>query len=92
MFKQFVLSEYLGEYCSHVAINRAIHSKVDMDGESMHMRLLHAYLSSNYGKETADRIIDLEREQIRLLCLGIGSKMADFREKVNNLINQQNNN
>lgn len=92
MFKQFILSEFLGEYCSHVAINRAINSKVDTDGEAMHTRLLYAYLSSNYGKETADRIINLEREQIRLLCMGVSSQMADFREKVNNLVNQQNNN
>lgn len=60
-----------------------------MDGESMHTELLRAYLSDKYDERTAEQIINLEREQIRMLSKGISSRMSEFREKVNKLVNQQ---
>ena len=89
MSKQFIISDYLGRYCGHAAINRSIQAKVDMDGESMHTELLRAYLSDKYDERTAEQIINLEREQIRMLSKGISSRMSEFREKVNKLVNQQ---
>ena len=88
MSKQFIISNYLERYCGHATINRSIQAKVDMDGESMHVELLRAYLSNKYGDEVAEQIIDLEREQICMLSKGISSGLSVFRDKVNNLVNQ----
>lgn len=60
-----------------------------MDGESMHIELLRAYLSDKYDERTAEQIINLEREQICMLSKGINSGLSEFREKVNKLVNQQ---
>lgn len=89
MSKQFIISDYLGRYCVHAAINHSIQAKVDMDGESMHIELLRAYLLSMYDEKTTEQIIDLERDQICLLSKGISSGLSEFREKVNKLVNQQ---
>jgi len=60
-----------------------------MDGESMHIELLRAYLLNMYDEKITEQIIDLEREQIWMLGNGISSGLSEFREKVNKLVNQQ---